>query len=113
MGSALQRTTASTEAMHLMAAHAFDVVGVRRYEWRCDPLNEPSRRAAARLGFTCEGTFRDAVVYQGRSRDTAWFAITDDERPRTRMAFERWLDPANFDEHGQQRTPLRITEEDT
>ena len=97
-GSALQRTTAATEAMYLMAAHAFDVVGVRRYEWKCDSLNEPSRRAAARLGFTYEGTFRQAVVTKGRNRDTAWFAITDDEWPRLRAAFEAWLDPANFDE---------------
>ena len=80
-GSALQRTTAATEAMYLMARHAFDVVGVRRYEWKCDDLNEPSRRAAARLGFTYEGTFRQAVVYKGRNRDTAWFAITDEQWP--------------------------------
>ena len=111
LGSALQRTTASTEAMHLMAAHAFDVVGVRRYEWKCDALNEPSRRAAARLGFTFEGIFRRAVVYKGRSRDTAWFSIIDDEWPWIRRAHERWLDPANFDEHGQQRTPLNTEEQ--
>jgi RimJ/RimL family protein N-acetyltransferase len=104
--SALQRTTAATEAMYLMAAHAFDVAGVRRYEWKCDSLNEPSRRAAVRLGFSYEGTFRNAVVYKGRNRDTAWFSITDDEWPEVRLAFERWLDPANFDEHGQQRLPL-------
>jgi RimJ/RimL family protein N-acetyltransferase len=104
--SALQRTTAATEAMYLMAAHAFDVVGVRRYEWKCDSLNEPSRRAAARLGFTFEGVFRQAVVYKGRNRDTAWFAITDDAWPRLRAAFQQWLDPANFDERGQQRTAL-------
>ena len=108
--SALQRTTAATEAMYLMAAHAFDVVGVRRYEWKCDSLNEPSRRAAARLGFTYEGTFRQALVYKGRNRDTAWFAITDDEWPRLRAAFESWLDPANFDEHGQQRHRLTTEE---
>jgi RimJ/RimL family protein N-acetyltransferase len=111
LGSALQRTTASTEAMYLMAAHAFDVVGVRRYEWKCDALNEPSRRAAARLGFTFEGVFRKAVVYKGRSRDTAWFSITDDEWPRIRRAHERWLDPANFDDHGHQRTPLSTEEQ--
>ncbi len=109
MGAALQRTTASTEAMYLMAAHAFDVVGVRRYEWKCDSLNEPSRRAAARLGFTFEGVFRNAVVYKGRSRDTAWFAITDDEWPDIRSAFQRWLDPASFDESGRQRAPLATT----
>lgn len=104
--AALQRTTAATEAMYLMAAHAFDVVGVRRYEWKCDSLNEPSRRAALRLGFTYEGTFRQAVHYKGRNRDTAWFAVTDGDWPRLRSAFEAWLQPTNFDEHGQQRTPL-------
>jgi RimJ/RimL family protein N-acetyltransferase len=110
-GSALQRTTAATEAMYLMAAHAFDVVGVRRYEWKCDSLNEPSRRAAARLGFTYEGTFRKAVVYKGRNRDTAWFAVVDDDWPGIRAAFLRWLDPANFDEQGRQRAPLVTKEE--
>ena len=109
--TALQRTTAATEAMYLMAAHAFDVVGVRRYEWKCDSLNEASRRAATRLGFAYEGTFRQAVVYKGRNRDTAWFAITDEQWPRIRTAFESWLDPANFDEHGQQRHPLTTLEE--
>ena len=108
---ALQRTTAATEAMYLMAAHAFDVVGVRRYEWKCDSLNEPSRRAAARLGFTFEGVFRQAVVTKGRNRDTAWFAITDDEWPRLRAAYESWLDPANFDDQGRQRSPLTTSEE--
>jgi RimJ/RimL family protein N-acetyltransferase len=105
-GAALQRTTAATEAMYLMAAHAFDVVGVRRYEWKCDDRNAPSRRAAARLGFTYEGTFRQVVVYKGRNRDTAWFSITDVEWPALRAEFRRWLDPANFDEAGQQKTPL-------
>ena len=106
MGSALQRTTASTEAMYVMAAQAFDVAGVRRYEWKCDSLNEPSRRAAARLGFTFEGVFRNAVVYKGRNRHTAWYAITDDEWPDIKAAFQRWLDPANFDERGHQRQLL-------
>jgi RimJ/RimL family protein N-acetyltransferase len=105
--SVLQRTTAATEAMYLMAAHAFDVVGVRRYEWKCDALNAASRSAAARLGFTYEGTFRQAVVTKGRNRDTAWFAITDDEWPRLRAAFEAWLDPANFDRQGRQRARLQ------
>jgi RimJ/RimL family protein N-acetyltransferase len=107
----LQRTTAATEAMYLMAAHAFEVVGVRRYEWKCDSLNEPSRRAATRLGFTYEGTFRNALVYKGRNRDTAWFSITDGEWPRVKAAHLRWLDPANFDEHGRQRAPLTTKEE--
>jgi len=105
--AALQQTTAATEAMYLMAAHVFDVIGVRRYEWKCDALNAPSRSAAARLGFTYEGTFRQAVVTKGRNRDTAWFAITDDEWPRLRSAFEAWLDPANFDEAGRQRSRLQ------
>ncbi len=104
--SAMQRTTAATEAMYLMAAHAFDVVGVRRYEWKCDSLNQPSLRAAARLGFTFEGVFRHAVVVKGRNRDTAWFAITDTDWPALKARFERWLDPANFDELGHQLTPL-------
>jgi RimJ/RimL family protein N-acetyltransferase len=105
-GSALQRTTAATEAMYLMARHAFDVVGVRRYEWKCDALNQPSRDAAARLGFTFEGVFRQAVVYKGRNRDTAWFAVTDAEWPDLRARYERWLDPGNFTDDGTQRTPL-------
>jgi RimJ/RimL family protein N-acetyltransferase len=112
-GSALQRTTAATEAMYLMAAHVFDVIGARRYEWKCDDLNEGSRSAAARLGFTYEGTFRQAVVYKGRNRDTAWFAITDDEWPRLRGAFQAWLDPANFDEAGQQRARLQDLRQET
>ena len=102
----LQRTTAATEAMVLMATHAFDVVGVRRYEWKCDALNAPSRRAAERLGFTFEGVFRQAIHYKGRNRDTAWFAITDAEWPRVREAYDAWLDPANFDEAGLQRSAL-------
>ena len=100
--AALQRTTAATEAMYLMAAHVFDVVGVRRYEWKCDSLNAPSRRAAVRLGFTYEGTFRQAVVSKGRNRDTAWFAITDTEWPVLRAAFEHWLRADNFDATGRQ-----------
>jgi hypothetical protein len=94
--------------MYLMAAHAFDVVGVRRYEWKCDALNEASRRSALRLGFVFEGVFRKAVLYKGRNRDTAWFAIIDDDWPRVRDALQRWLDPANFDQHGRQLTALRV-----
>jgi len=96
---------------YLFMRYVFDELGYRRYEWKCDSLNEPSRRAAARLGFTYEGTFRQAVVYKGRSRDTAWFSIIDSEWPRIRDAFEEWLDPANFDEDGRQRRPLRMTGE--
>jgi len=92
---ALRRTTAATEAMHLMADHAF-ALGYRRYEWKCDDLNAPSRRAAERLGFRYEGTFRQALVYKGRNRDTAWFSITDAEWPRIRSIHRAWLAPENF-----------------
>jgi RimJ/RimL family protein N-acetyltransferase len=102
----LQRTRAATEAMYLMMKRAFEL-GYRRYEWKCDALNAPSRAAAERLGFTYEGTFRQATVYKGRNRDTAWYSIIDTEWPARRAEFERWLDPANFDEHGRQRTRLR------
>jgi len=102
----LQRTVAATEAMYLMMARAFDELGYRRYEWKCDALNAPSRAAAERLGFTFEGIFRQAVVVKGRNRDTAWFSILDREWPALRAAFEAWLAPANFDATGRQRTPL-------
>jgi RimJ/RimL family protein N-acetyltransferase len=102
----LQRTVASTEAMYLMMKRAFDELGYRRYEWKCDALNAPSRAAAERLGFVYEGTFRQAVVIKSRNRDTAWFSILDGEWPALRAAFEAWLDPANFDATGRQRTPL-------
>ena len=107
----VQRTPIATEVQYLFMRYVFDELGYRRYEWKCDSLNEPSRRAAARLGFTYEGTFRQAVVYKGRSRDTAWFSIIDSEWPRIRDAFEEWLDPANFDGDGRQRRPLRMTGE--
>ncbi len=102
----LQRTRASTEAQYLMMKNAFDL-GYRRYEWKCDDLNAPSRTAAERLGFTYEGTFKKATHYKGRSRDTAWFAITDDEWPAIDAAMSAWLAPENFDSEGQQSTPLR------
>ena len=95
LGRGLQRTTAATEAMWLMTSHAF-AQGYRRYEWKCDALNAPSRAAAARLGFTYEGTFRQATVYKGRNRDTAWFSITDAEWAALAPAYAAWLDPANF-----------------
>lgn len=101
----LQRTPAATEAMYLMMKRAFEL-GYRRYEWKCDALNAPSRAAALRLGFTFEGIFRQATVYKGRSRDTAWFSVIDDEWPRLRRAFEAWLEPSNFDEDGRQRRRL-------
>ena len=102
----LQRTPAATEAMYLMMKHAFEL-GYRRYEWKCDALNERSRRAAERLGFTFEGIFRQAVVYKGRNRDTAWYSVLDSEWPARETRFEAWLDPANFDDQGRQRRPLQ------
>jgi RimJ/RimL family protein N-acetyltransferase len=108
MAAELQRTTASTEAMYLMMRHVFDDLGYRRYEWKCDSLNAPSQRAAERLGFTYEGRFRNALVYKGRNRDTDWFSITDTEWPAIRSALEAWLDPANHDADGLQRSALRV-----
>ena len=102
----LQRTAAATEAMYLMLRRAFDELGYRRYEWKCDSFNAPSRRAAERLGFTYEGLFRQAVVYKQRTRDTTWFSITDAEWPARRAAFEAWLGAGNFDAAGMQRQPL-------
>lgn len=107
LGRALQRTRAGTEALHLLMAHAFEDLGYRRLEWKCDSLNEPSRRAAARLGFTPEGRFRQHLVVKGRRRDTDWFSLTADDWATVGSLHRRWLDPANFDEHGRQRTPLR------
>lgn len=104
----LQRTPVSTEAQCLAMRYVFDDLGYRRYEWKCDSLNAPSLRAAERLGFTYEGIFRQAVVYKGRNRDTAWFALTDHDWPAARGAFERWLDPANFDAEGNQRHALDV-----
>ena len=101
----LQRTAAATEAMYLMMRRAFSELGYRRYEWKCDALNGPSRRAAERLGFRLEGIFRQAGVYKGRSRDTAWYAALDHEWPRLAAAFEAWLAPSNFD-GGRQRSSL-------
>lgn len=101
----LQRTPAATEAMYLMMANAFDL-GYRRYEWKCDALNAPSRLAAQRLGFSFEGIFRQATIYKGRNRDTAWYSVIDQEWPALRTAYERWLSLANFDGQGRQRTSL-------
>lgn len=103
---ALQRTRAATEAIHLAMRHAFDDLGYRRFEWKCDSLNEPSRRAALRLGFTYEGRFRQHMVTKGFNRDTDWFSVTDAEWPAVRAAHERWLDPDNFDPDGHQRSRL-------
>jgi RimJ/RimL family protein N-acetyltransferase len=103
---ALQRTTAATEAMYLMARHVFEDLGYRRYEWKCNAENLPSRRAAARLGFTYEGIFRQHMVAKGRNRDTAWFSMLDGEWPARKQAFEAWLDPENFDAAGRQQQTL-------
>ncbi len=102
----LQRTPAATEAIFLLMRHAFDDLGYRRFEWKCDSLNAPSRAAAERLGFQYEGTFRQAVVYKGRNRDTAWYAIVDGDWPTIRAGFEAWLSPGNFDGVGRQRVRL-------
>jgi RimJ/RimL family protein N-acetyltransferase len=102
----LQRAPAATEAMYLMMRRVFDELGYRRYEWKCDSLNAPSRAAAQRLGFRYEGMFRQATVYKGRNRDTCWFSILDSEWPMLKPAFERWLDPGNFDGAGRQRRSL-------
>lgn len=101
----LARTTAATEAMVLMMGHAF-ALGYRRYEWKCDALNAPSRRAAERLGFRFEGIFRQHRVVQGRNRDTAWFSVLDGDWPALERAFARWLAPDNFDPQGRQHRPL-------
>ena len=102
----LKRTPISTEAQYLLMAHVFDELGYRRYEWKCDSLNAPSRAAAERLGFKFEGIFRQATVYKGRNRDTAWFSILDTEWPAQKQAFQAWLAAENFDEQGQQRKSL-------
>lgn len=98
----LQRTLAATEAMFLMARHIFEDLGYRRYEWKCNALNEASRRAALRLGFTFEGIFRQHMVVKGANRDTAWFAMLDSEWPVRKAAFEAWIAPSNFDAAGRQ-----------
>lgn len=103
----LQRTRAATEAIFLLMRRAFDELGYRRFEWKCDSLNAPSRAAAVRFGFTFEGIFRQAVIYKGRSRDTAWYSIIDKEWPAVKAAFERWLDPGNFAADGRQRRRLQ------
>jgi RimJ/RimL family protein N-acetyltransferase len=106
-GTPLQRSTAATEAIYLLAKRAMDDLGYRRFEWKCNALNQKSRRAAERFGFTFEGVFRNHMVVKGRNRDTAWYSITDDEWPAIRDAFEAWLAPDNFDEDGLQRQPLQ------
>ena len=103
----LKRSAGATEAMYLMMENVFEL-GYRRYEWKCDALNAASRAAAQRLGFSYEGIFRQATVYKGRNRDTAWYAMIDSNWPRLREAYRKWLDPSNFDEQGKQR--IRLSE---
>ena len=102
----LQQTPAASEAMYLMARHVFEARGYRRYEWKCDGANEASKRAALRLGFTYEGTFRQDQIVKGANRDTAWFSMLDHEWPAAKYAFEAWLAPENFDSGGQQQRRL-------
>lgn len=102
----LKRTQLATEAMYLMASHVFDDLGYRRYEWKCHNHNEASKRAALRLGFSSEGVFRNDMVVKGKSRDTAWFAMTDGDWPHIKDGFKAWLAPDNFDEAGNQRVSL-------
>lgn len=102
----LQRTALATEAMFLMMNRVFEELGYRRYEWKCDALNAPSRKAALRLGFRFEGVFRQATMYKGRNRDTAWYSIIDQDWPKIRSAFEAWLDPINFDRQVNQYNSL-------
>lgn len=107
----LQQTAMATEAMYLMARHVFEDLGYRRYEWKCNALNAPSRRAALRFGFSFEGIFRQHMIVKGRNRDTAWFSMLDSEWPLRKANFERWLDPSNFGKDGRQKVALsRINE---
>ncbi len=106
LSPALQRTPGGTEAIFLLMEYAFDDLGYRRLEWKCDALNAPSRRAALRYGFTFEGIFRKHMVVKGRNRDTAWFSMLETEWRQCRAAFERWLNPNNFDPDGKQRFSL-------
>ena len=105
--SAPKKTRMATEAQYLLARYVFEDLGYRRYEWKCDALNQASRKAAERLGFTYEGCFRQAIVYKGRTRDTDWLSIIDQEWPAIKQHFEVWLDPSNFDANGQQKQSLR------
>jgi RimJ/RimL family protein N-acetyltransferase len=105
---ALQRTPLGTEAQYLLARYAFETLGYRRYEWKCNALNAASRNAALRYGFTYEGTFRQRIIAKGRNRDDAWFSMLDSEWPARKAAFERWLSPENFDREGRQKSCLSV-----
>jgi RimJ/RimL family protein N-acetyltransferase len=106
MTPAMQRTREASEAIYLMMRHAFEDLGVRRLEWKCDALNAPSRRAAERFGFTFEGVFRQHMIVKGRNRDTAWYAIIDRDWPAIRKSFDLWLRPENFTPDGRQKSRL-------
>jgi RimJ/RimL family protein N-acetyltransferase len=112
-GPRIQRTPATTEALYLFARYLFDELGYRRFEWKCNNGNEPSKRAAVRFGFKFEGIFRKHLVIKGENRDTAWFAMTDDDWAVAKPAFEAWLSPSNFDEHGTQRRTLASLRNET
>jgi RimJ/RimL family protein N-acetyltransferase len=107
-GDRIARTRIATEALFLHARYVFDELGYRRFEWKCNNRNEPSKRAAQRFGFEFEGIFRQHMIVKGENRDTAWFAMLDSDWPRLRGEYERWLDPGNFDAEGCQRTSLRF-----
>ena len=109
-GPAIARSRVCTEALFLCAQYAFDTLGYRRFEWKCNSLNEPSRRAALRFGFQFEGIFRQHMIQKGRNRDTAWFAMIDADWPRLRACYEAWLRPENFDAAGQQLYKLSVQE---
>lgn len=106
-GPAIARTRVATEALYLFARYSFDALGYRRFEWKCNAANAPSRRAAERFGFAFEGIFRKHMVVKGQNRDTAWYAMTDDDWPRIKAGLERWLDPSNFDADGRQKMSLK------
>jgi RimJ/RimL family protein N-acetyltransferase len=106
LSPALQRTPLATEAQYLLARYAFETLGYRRYEWKCNALNAASRRAAVRLGFAFEGVFPQHMIVKGRNRDTAWYGMLDRDWPARKRAFERWLAPENFDAEGRQKTRL-------
>lgn len=108
MSPGLQKTREATEAIFLMIRHCFDDLGVRRLEWKCDALNEPSRKAALRFGFQYEGIFRQHLIVKGRNRDTAWYAMLDKDWHKVRAAFEAWLAPDNFDAAGRQKAKLQV-----
>ena len=107
-GPGVARTRLATEALYLAARHVFDDLGYRRFEWKCNAANAPSRRAAERFGFVYEGTFRQHMIVRGENRDTAWFAMLDGDWPRLRTEYERWLDPSNFEADGTQKSKLQV-----